>query len=96
MDFKGLLLAFWIAQGADMATTVAGLNRGCVELNPFYQSRSVPAMVGIKAGATVLVTGFAWGAHKRGQSKLAKVMLWGGIISGAGAASWNLTQIHKC
>jgi hypothetical protein len=93
---KALLLAFWVAQGADIGTTVVGLNRGCVEMNPLYRSRSVPAMVGIKTASTIVITGFTWGAHKRGHKKLARTMLLAGIGVGAGAALWNVHVIPRC
>jgi len=93
---KELFLALWIAQGADMATTVVGLNRGCAELNPLYRSTSVPAMVAVKGASTFTITALAWGAKKKGHTRQAKVMLWTGIIVGAGAAGWNLMQLPHC
>jgi hypothetical protein len=93
---KELLLALWIAQGADMATTVVGINRGCVEMNPLYKSRSVPAMIAIKGGATFTIGWAAGRERKKGNTRRSNIIVWTAIVAGAGAAVWNVHVIPQC
>ena len=92
---KGLMLAMWLAQAADVATTTVALNRGCVEGNPIMP-KSAPAIAGVKAGLTVALTWGAWRAKKGGRARMAATLLAAGIIGGAVPAAWNLHVIPSC
>jgi hypothetical protein len=97
VSIKALLLAFAIAQGSDLATTVVGLNRGCEELNPLYgRNPSYTKLTARKLTGVAIIGSIAWGAHKSGHNGVAKTVLWAGIASGGAAAAWNLHTIKGC
>ena len=92
---KELFIALWLAQGADVATTVYGLNHGCREINPLLAGRSTSTLIAVKTGTTMAISVIAW-KHRSHHPKTTKMILWTGIIAGVGAATWNMTQIPHC
>jgi len=87
----------WVSQGADLTTTVIGVRRGCVETNPLYGRRaSIEQIVITKSAGTFVVATVAWGVHKRGHTKQAKIILLTGIAVSGLPAAWNLYQIPRC
>lgn len=94
---KALLLTFLLSQGADLTTTVVGMNRGCVEANPLYgRTASVQQVVMTKSAGTFVVATIAWGAHKEGYTKQAKGILLVGIAASAIPAVINVRRIPRC
>ena len=95
MKLIGLVLLLWLAQTGDMLTTVAALDRGCVEIGPIMALLSRQGMIAVKVGVVLLVT--IWALRERQQSpRMASLMLWLGILAGAGAAIWNWYQLPLC
>jgi hypothetical protein len=85
---KPFLIWLWLAQGADVGTTVAALHRGCVERT--YWSGNPTTIAAGKLGASVVLS---WGAPR---VKGGKVIV--GVIAGAAtaAAALNLRTLPKC
>ena len=94
MSFKALLLTFALTQGADLTTTLVGLKQGCHEANPLYGTNPSPTtMVARKTASFAIIGSFAWGMHKRGNTRMAKTILWTGIGVTGGAAALNLHRL---
>lgn len=94
---KALLLAFLLAQGTDLATTAVGIHRGCMEVNPLYgRNVSITDVVIRKGAATVVIGTVAWGVHKKGQTKAAKIILWTGLATASMATAWNIHTLPHC
>ena len=90
---KTLILWTVLAQGADLTTTVVGLNRGCREaVLPFHSPAGVAAW---KSGVTVA---FVWTyrRQKDRHPKLTRAAAIAVLASGATAAALNLHTIQNC
>lgn len=91
-----LIVAMWVAHLADVLTTVYGLGRGCVEMNPLYGLGGWPLMVGVKVGGLVMWSCWLMESARR-HRRWKTLLLWAGLTSvGAGAAMWNLWVIPTC
>lgn len=88
---KGLLIWLWLAQSADISTTVVGLNRGCVERT--YWSQNPAVIGGGKVGGTIVLT---WGGAKNPNSRGLKWMVGSLAASATAAAIINGRTIPKC
>ena len=88
-------LLFWtiLAQGADLTTTVVGLNRGCEErILPFHSPAGVAAW---KTGVNVA---FVWTYRKEKtrHPRLTRAVALAVLGSGATATALNLHTIPHC
>lgn len=82
-----------IAAGADIATTEVALNRyELQEANPLLQTTS--ARVGWKVGLTVALVWLAEELDDQGRHGTARAVQWLATGLWAGAAVWNVHQIH--
>lgn len=86
---KELLIWFWLAQSADIASTCVALNKGFVESNQFLPKtcpRIALVKIGISSGVTTL-------ALKSGNSKVAKVGLSIAATTNSIAFGMNLNNL---
>jgi len=93
-----LIVAFVIAQAADLGTTVVNLSHGCTEFNPIYQGTTAH-LVSMKLFVTVGTWGVVWGLNKHGSKmagRYAKVIIWSSLIAAGSAAMWNLWIAQYC
>ena len=56
---------FVVAQGADLATTLVALHRGCHEANPLLRRASARQIIVVKSVTVPAVVTIAWGADRR-------------------------------
>ena len=90
-----LILLLWASHVGDMLTTFVALDRGCIEANPIMAAFSRDGMLTLKTGCMLLVSWLVW--HRWQTSpRTAHLLLWLGILAGAGAAVWNLHQLPLC
>lgn len=90
------IVAIWLGHAADILTTVYGLSRGCVELNPIYQLGGMSTLLAVKVVAVSVVSLMVWRTAQLGEVSNAKVMAGIFVSVGVGAAVWNCFQFPRC
>lgn len=85
---KPYLIWLWLAQAADVGTTLQATSRGCVEANTLMRSR--PVMLGVKSGVTIGLT-IHFG-RKREPKPEDKAVVAAFAAVGTAAALWNATR----
>jgi hypothetical protein len=89
--------SFWLASGlfaaaltADIITTHKALERGAVELNPFFADQNG---AGLRTSANVIATTGIWAiaayCEKRGHRRFGRILLLTGAAIRTAAAFWN-------
>lgn len=82
-----------LAAGADLASTEVALRRyGLVEGNPALQEPAVRLLA--KAAITTGVIAGSQALRRRGRHGTAKAVCWTAVGIWAGAAAWNVRQMH--